>query len=90
MKTKLLVAVDLVNFSLLNPIAQEVELDIDHSVKVRFDSEKGKTYPVYSTTDPDKRNLKFWEPRSEVMGKGLSFLAIPKRTKSVSRLVIKC
>ena len=83
MKTKLLVAVDLVNFSLLNPIAQDVELDIDHSVKVRFDSKKGKTYPVYSTTDPGKRNWKFWEPRSKVMGKGLSFSAIPKRTQKV-------
>ena len=35
--------------------AQNVELDIERSVKVEFNSEKGYSYNVYGTSDPAKK-----------------------------------
>ncbi|MDP7559185.1 MAG: hypothetical protein QF745_01420, partial [Planctomycetota bacterium] len=35
--------------------AQNVELDIERSVKVEFNSQKGYSYNVYGTSDPAKR-----------------------------------
>ena len=35
--------------------AQDVELDIERSVKVEFNSEKGYSYNVYGTSDPAKK-----------------------------------
>ena len=35
--------------------AQNVELDIERSVKVEFNSQKGYSYNVYGTSDPAKK-----------------------------------
>ena len=35
--------------------AQDIELDIERSVKVEFNSEKGYSYNVYGTSDPAKK-----------------------------------
>ena len=42
-------------FSVTTLQAQNVELDIERSVKVEFNSQKGYSYNVYGTSDPAKK-----------------------------------